>query len=86
MTDLGVCMIRYPNICLVWATNEHHRKLRSQGGTDEGANLIPCCGSGTTGCHGHIHANPAESYERGWLVKSWQDPADVYWTHWKEEG
>lgn len=27
--------------------------------------------------HRWIHDNPAESYARGWLVKSWQDPAEV---------
>lgn len=37
------------------------------------ANLVSLCRT----CHNHVHANPAESYEEGWLVHSWSDPADV---------
>jgi hypothetical protein len=22
-------------------------------------------------CHGHVHANPTESYEHGWLLHGW---------------
>lgn len=32
----------------------HHVYKRSQGGDDVLANLVPVCGSGTTGCHGKI--------------------------------
>lgn len=49
------------------AVHKHHRKMRSQGGLDDPANLAALC----LGCHTHIHANPKESYEQGWLVKSW---------------
>lgn len=27
--------------------------------------------------HDWIHRNPAKAYALGWLVKSWQDPAEV---------
>ena len=27
--------------------------------------------------HDWIHRNPAKAYEMGWLVHSWDDPADV---------
>lgn len=48
----------------------HHRKLRSQGGQHTVVNLLHCCGS----CHSRIHAHPAESYLRGLLVRSFDDP------------
>ena len=25
-------------------------------------------------CHRHVHANPVESYDNGFLVRSWDDP------------
>ena len=34
------------------------------------ANLISLCRP----CHDHVHANPEQSYEEGWLVKSTADP------------
>lgn len=43
----------------------HHRRLRSQGGTNELDNLLDVC----VWCHSFIHGNPALSYERGWLVR-----------------
>jgi hypothetical protein len=53
----------------------HHRKLRSQGGLDEACNLIALHHH----CHNiapnSVHQNPALSYERGWMVPSWGDPA-----------
>jgi len=52
----------------------HHRKLRKHGGPDALCNLIALCSP----CHniapGSVHQNPADSYERGYLVKSWDDP------------
>lgn len=59
------------------ATNYQHRKNRSQAGEWSVVNGLDVCGSGTTGCHGWIHANPTKSYERGWMVHSWDDPANV---------
>lgn len=52
----------------------HHRQNRSQGGRWTPANGLHVCGDGTTGCHGWIGANPAESYEYGWLVRGHADP------------
>jgi 5-methylcytosine-specific restriction endonuclease McrA len=43
----------------------HHRRLRSQGGTHDPANLLAVCQP----CHDHIHHRPAEAYERGWLER-----------------
>lgn len=49
----------------------HHRRLRSQGGLNEPANLLYVCYTH----HNYIHANPELAYEMGWLVKSTDDPA-----------
>jgi len=51
----------------------HHRRPRGSGGSRIGwvnsaANLVLLCGSGTTGCHGHIESHRTESYEAGFLV------------------
>lgn len=34
----------------------HHLTPKSLGGDDQAANIVPLCGSGTTGCHGLIEA------------------------------
>lgn len=62
------------------ATNLHHRKPRGMGGSRDGgvnspANLLAICGSGTTGCHGKIESYRRRSYNLGWLVRRFQDPA-----------
>ena len=59
--------------------NLHHRRMRSHGwtGLHNASNLIWLCGSGTTGCHGWVHMHPAEAYEHGYLVHSWDDPHKV---------
>lgn len=59
--------------CQGRATDTHHRKMRSQGGDNEPQNLLRCCHH----CHMAVHASPAWAYSRGFLVKSWQDPALV---------
>jgi len=53
--------------------HRHHRKLRSQRGTDEPENIMLV----TPEQHDWIHRNVGESYELGWLVHSWEDPAEV---------
>lgn len=63
--------------CFVRGSNIHHRQMRSQAdklSVHWPSNLIVLCGSGTTGCHGYIHANPEEAYLKGWLVKSYDVP------------
>lgn len=52
----------------------HHRQLRSQGGVDCACNLVLLCGSGTTGCHGHVHSRVAESRLLGLLVSAYSQP------------
>jgi hypothetical protein len=54
----------------------HHRKLKKQGGKDELCNLIALCST----CHNiapnSVHQNPKLSYEMGWMVPSWANPAE----------
>ena len=59
--------------------DQHHRRMRSHKfpGLHAADNIIDLCGSGTTGCHGYVHQHPTESYENGWLVHSYEDPAEV---------
>lgn len=66
-------------ICGVYgANNAHHRRNRSQGGTDTLSNLMLLCGSGTTGCHGHVTEHPEEAVEEGWAIRGRiAAPADV---------
>lgn len=58
--------------------NHHHRQLLSRGGEDWPSNIVTLSGSGTTGTHGWVHANPAEATRLGFMVPSWvADPAAV---------
>lgn len=59
-----------------------HRVARGMGGTrapwiNEPANLITLCGSGTTGCHGYVEANPAKAKQLGYAVSKYNRPEDV---------
>lgn len=58
----------------------HHRKLKSRGGKDTPANLIRIHHR----CHNlstdSIHLNPERASQKGWMVGSWQEPADVPFT------
>uniref|UniRef100_A0AAU7J8L8 HNH endonuclease n=2 Tax=unclassified bacterial viruses TaxID=12333 RepID=A0AAU7J8L8_9VIRU len=63
--------------------NLHHRLLRSHGTDNSPSNLIAACGSGTTGCHGAMHANPATARARGHIVPSWDSPALVPVQTWR---
>lgn len=70
-----VCEVRIAGVCMSYGTNAHHRKNASQGGTDDLSNLLLCCGSGTTGCHGWITEHPGEAKRNGWSVWRSDDPA-----------
>lgn len=65
----------------VLVANHHHRLLRSQGLLDAPSNLVRLCGSGTTGCHGWVHANPADATLAGYIVRSGGEPARVRLEH-----
>lgn len=47
--------------------SRHHRQPRAVGGHLP-SNLILLCGSGTTGCHGWVHAHPEDSRAEGYIV------------------
>ena len=56
----------------------HHRKPRGMGGTSDPAinafpNLVFVCAD----CHREIESHRSDAYESGWLVRRWQDPAEV---------
>ncbi|MEU0468949.1 hypothetical protein ABZ215_33510 [Amycolatopsis sp. NPDC006131] len=70
----GWCEVAIPGVCLGRATNYQHRVNRSQGGKYTPSAALDACGSGTTGCHGAIHASPARAYENGWSVRSTDHP------------
>lgn len=66
-----------------------HRINRGMGGTSDPvisspANGILLCGSGTTGCHGWVEANPEAAEKLGYAVPTYLDPATVpvwFWGH-----
>lgn len=67
--DRGMCLR-----CGARGTNVQHRIGRGMGGTSRAevndlSALVTMCGSGTTGCHGHITANPTEAYATGWAIR-----------------
>lgn len=68
----GKCELRASPGCWGYAVSIHHRKLRRHH-DHRPVNLLHTC----VPCHTYAHDNPAEAYERGWLVHSWDDPAEV---------
>jgi hypothetical protein len=73
----GMCEVAVPGVCMGRATNYQHRKNRSQGGEYSPSAALDCCGSGTQGCHGYLHAHPAVAYRWGWSVRQHHDPAGI---------
>lgn len=68
------------------ATDVHHRKYLSRGGTHKLDNLLHLCGGAAglpggnhSGCHGVAHSTAG--HEVGWSVHSWDDPAHVLVTY-----
>lgn len=64
------------------STQIHHRRPRGMGGTkqsstDEAANGIVLCGSGTQGCHGWVESNRSDAIMSGWIVMQSQEPSTV---------
>jgi hypothetical protein len=55
----------------------HHRLRRSQAVDHTVQNLITACGSGTTLCHGRIHAEPAAARAGGWMLSGRQEPLAI---------
>jgi hypothetical protein len=76
----GYCCVRCgKSLYSALTFSRHHRRMRSHAfpGLHKPSNLILLCGSGTTGCHGWVHAHPAESYRNGWLVRSTNYPDEM---------
>lgn len=68
---LHLCEVMVPGVCTGEAHHVHHRLRRSQGGTDDFANLLAVCPA----CHSWVHDHPADSYANGWLIRSGGDHA-----------
>jgi 5-methylcytosine-specific restriction protein A len=71
--DCGKCLR-----CLGEACDVHHRKPKGMGGasaeTEFGlANLVSLCRD----CHSFCHLEPSLAYKTGFLVHSWEDPAEI---------
>lgn len=56
--------------CRIRPVTLHHRLRRSQGGKNTLTNVVGVCPP----CHERIHANPAQSYEDGWLIRRTSSP------------
>lgn len=79
LRDQQSCVMCGVSLAVAYGSR-HHRKRRSQASRTEvhtPANLLLMCGSGSSGCHGWVHAHPAWAYEHGFLVHSWADPLTV---------
>lgn len=64
-----------------------HRRARGMGGsrdaaTNQPANLLLVCGTGTTECHGLIEAQPIQALARGFRISSSADPSKVPFVDW----
>ncbi|UXE05210.1 HNH endonuclease [Arthrobacter phage Jamun] len=64
-----------------------HRRARGMGGsrrreTDQAANLVLVCGTGTTECHGWIEAQPAQAIARGFRIAAGATPSRVPLMDW----
>lgn len=69
------------------AWSVHHRRPRGMGGSRDPlvsspVNGVVLCGSGVTGCHGHVESNRDQGRLHGWLVPKWRDPTEVPVEHW----
>lgn len=57
----------------------HHRILGNRKDM-RASNLVTLCGSGTTGCHGWVHAHPTLAQDDGYIVSKFhkaQDTPDI---------
>lgn len=73
-------------ICGKWATNAHHVIQKGMGGvspeTERRIPKVTLCGSGTTGCHGDVHAHLLHLYWSdglgGWVYHRTAQPVNDY--------
>lgn len=57
--------------------SHHHRQLRSRGGQHSPANIVLLLGSGSSSEHAWVHRHAIPAGILGYLVPSWEDPAEV---------
>ncbi len=62
----NACEARVASDCSGLGNQAHHIRRRAQGGTHDIVNLMWICSP----CHTHVHANPEESYNLGFLARS----------------
>ena len=86
--DLSTCQWcgRYVRTESGWYSLQH-RRARGMGGsrdvaTNQPANLVLVCGTGTTECHGQIEQAPAQALARGFRISSSATPARVPYMDW----
>lgn len=60
----GRCEARCCDDCNGRLELVHHKRRRSQGGTDDLSNLLGL----DNACHDHIHANPSWAMDAGYLI------------------
>lgn len=72
----GLCEARAASNCFGRGSMLHHRRRRSQGGSDDPANLLWVCAI----CHSLIHGLPGLALERGWLISGFacEDPEGAW--------
>lgn len=74
----GICEAAIPHVCLGTHDTTHHRRKRRYADTRwQASNLLGVCGSGTTGCHGYIEANPVWAMGEGLWLRESDDPHEV---------
>ncbi len=74
----GLCEARSLNLggrCSGRANHMHHRKLRSQGGLDQKANLAHLCSN----CHTWVHSNVADAVALGLIVPGYRPHPTTPW-------
>lgn len=59
----GLCEGHVAGVCTRFASHVHHRRLRSQGGSNEPENLLHLCAS----CHSWCHRHPVLAEHLGLL-------------------
>jgi hypothetical protein len=73
----GRCEAAIHGVCQGQAREFQHRQAKGQMGGWTSSNGLAVCGHGNAlGCHGYIHQHPLEAYEKGWSVRSWDDPLE----------
>lgn len=62
--SMGRCEAQWGG-CYGTSDHVHHKRRRSQGGTNDLDNLLVCCAH----CHDQIHRNPEIAYQRKHLLR-----------------